>query len=163
MEPPESGSFENKAFDRILSMMPSPVTPKLDKEKRRLTSQYSSSADGVLTEARPKPTPTETSPTKSDAPSDSKPDATPPVDIHNLWSQLLGAGLVGGGQSSGGIPGLEAQAPATKVTETASEKKETNKTVKSEEAPKAATAKTPDKVETVKPVVLKSHHKSLKE
>ena len=172
MEPPESGSFENKAFDRILSMMPSPITPRLDKDKRRLTSQYSSSADGVLTESKPKPVSAEMASSKANSTAELKPE-TPPVDIHDLWSQLLGAGLVAGGQSGGGIPGLEAQSTAAKNVDPApQEKKEINNTsVKSEKevtpnvaaAATAAATKTPEKVETVKPVVLKSHHKSLKE
>ena len=163
MDGTESGSFENKAFDRLLSMLPSPSAPRPNnKESRRLTSQYSSSlnADGVLTESKPKSQTTETKSTEkvSVVPPTPEPQT---VDIHNLWSQLLGAGLIAG--NSAAIPGLEVSTPAK--TETKQPKKEEPGKEEKEEVkktPKPA-VKPSEPVQVVKPVVLKSHDKSLKE
>jgi hypothetical protein len=156
MEAPEPGSFENKAFDRILNMMPSPVTPRPDKENRRLTSQYSSSADGVLSESKPQAT------EKVAEKADPKAAAGPPVDIHNLWSQLLGAGLVAGGSPA--IPGLEVPAPPVSEKPVPPKKVETEKKVEEvKEAAPPVVQKPAEPVDVVKKVVLKSHHKSLKE
>ena len=158
LDAPETGSFENKAFDRILSLMPSPITPKPEKESRRLTSQYSSSADGVLSESQPKSVQAENEPETGNS-TPAKPAAVPQVDVQDLWTQLLGAGLVtGGGRPS--IPGLEVQAATEPVVvpkkeETADEKKV------APAAPKPV-QKPVEPVEVVEPVILKSHHKSLK-
>ena len=157
-------SFENKAFDRILSMMPSPSTPRPDKESRRLTSQYSSSPsfegalmkpDTVSHESQ-----SSTSPKTPDLPVPAPP-APPTLDIHNLWSQLLGAGLIGD-NGSAAIPGLEVAAATANNTSTPKVKKEQVQVEKMAQEKAKAVAKPVEPLELVRPVVLKSHCRTLK-
>jgi len=163
MDGTESGSFENKAFDRLLSMLPSPSAPRPNKESRRLTSHYSSSlnADGVLTESKPKSEQTEKTTTEQ-ASVVPPPPEPPTVDIHNLWSQLLGAGLISG--PSAAIPGLEVVPAPAKVEKKPPTKEELGKQEKEDvkKTPKPV-VKPAEPVQVVKPVVLKSHDKSLKQ
>ena len=144
-------------------MMPSPSTPRPDKETRRLTSQYSSSPsfEGVLPKTGPltKESPSSTS---LEAPVQPAPvAAAPSVDIHNLWSQLLGAGLIGGPGSAAAIPGLEV-APAANNASTPKVKKERGPEVAKVEEKAKAVAKPVEPLEVVKPVVLRSHDRTLK-
>lgn len=163
-----NNSFENKAFDRILSMLPSSSTPRQDKvASRRLTSQYSSSPsfEGAITSgskvsAKPEPAEIPSSADKTVHPS----SEAPAVDIHNLWSQLLGAGLIAG--SSAAIPGLDnataTPAGSSSSTTTPSTAVKSEKEVEKADSKKLPVSKPVEPVEVVKPVVLKSHDKSLK-
>jgi pre-mRNA cleavage complex 2 protein Pcf11 len=152
-------SFENKAFDRILSMLPSPSTPRQNKESRRLTSQYSSSPsfEGALKNSGP--VTQEMSLPAAPVVKPARVAPEPSVDIHNLWSQLLGAGLIGG-PSSAAIPGLEVSASANNAS-TPKIKKEKVEAVKAIEKAKPV-QKPVEPVDLVKPVVLRSHDRTLK-
>ncbi len=107
--------------------------------------------------------------------------ASPAVNVHDLWSQLLGAGLVtsdpavegggGGGaaasSSKAGIPGLEVpQTPEAQVKkegeggDKASPDSGDKKPVVKQEPETPPTPKGP--VYDIKKIVLKSHHPSLK-
>jgi hypothetical protein len=111
----------------------------------------------VLTDPKARPEPAKAA---ADAPKPAETSAAQSLDIQNLWSQLVGAGLVTG--ANGAIPGLEV--PAAAVDEVKQEKKEVAKKEKVEEAkPKPPPPKKPEPVLVVKTVVLKSHDKSLKE
>lgn len=166
-----NNSFENKAFDRILSMLPSSSTPRQDKiASRRLTSQYSSSPsfEGAIKSSGPnassEPEPADIPSSTDKSANATSPSETPVVDIHNLWSQLLGAGLITGGASAA-IPGLDTTAtpPAGSTpSATPSTAVKSEKEVEKSDPKKLPASKPVEPVEVVKPVVLKSHDKSLK-
>ncbi|XP_059080706.1 uncharacterized protein LOC131878647 [Tigriopus californicus] len=98
------------------------------------------------------------------------PAPSPAVNVHNLWSQLLGAGLVSTGNgddkkstsTNGGIPGLDTpKAPVASNIKIKEEDAKLEKSNKNKDKPENQVHE--EKVIVVKKIVFKSHHKTMKE
>lgn len=160
------------AFDRLLKLFPNADGQKRDADTAS-ESDYNVSGGGggqdtPVRAPKPEPESPEASGNHSVA-------ASPAVNVHDLWSQLLGAGLVKTNEddkkaAAGPIPGLD-------VTKTPEAAKKSPAAVKTEadaapgpnQKPSAPTDAAPapavPKVEAPVPVNIKlvSHHTSLKE
>jgi hypothetical protein len=143
-------------LDRFLNVMPSPTVAKAAKEYVKHIPAYSADQDSVK-ESR----------------LEEKKVVESPVDVLKLWASLVGAGLIKSGDA-GSIPGLDSTtSPSTstpkRVTTTTTK---ANDDIKNEEAAGKdlkANYKKPvkklkwePKIKAVIPVVLTSHHASLK-
>ena len=97
------------------------------------------------------------------------------VDVHNLWSQLLGAGLVSNSSTKAAvIPGLDAPVVEKHINEKQSslEEKENQDTEKNQQQKKKGktdnasmqdvTNRKENKAQFFKEIILKSHHSSIK-
>uniref|UniRef100_A0A0K2T6I2 CID domain-containing protein n=1 Tax=Lepeophtheirus salmonis TaxID=72036 RepID=A0A0K2T6I2_LEPSM len=89
------------------------------------------------------------------------------VDVHNLWKQLLGAGLVSTGsdineglKAKKSIPGLDSSIPQEDEIdkENLNPKEDSSSIIKQKEPPT-----TDVKMSEIKPIILKSHNSTLKE
>ncbi len=152
----------NEAYDKLLKLIPgSGANLKTEGERAPSECDYSAARESSEKPAKESLT-------------------SPAVNVHDLWTQLLGAGLVGTGEnaknapdastasSSAAIPGLEVAAPpvvsssiAKTPTEDVAGEKESVKVA--EEATAMKKKRPVASSKEIKPITLKSHHPSLKE
>ena len=179
----------NAAFDRLLNMipttptnlggglkMPNPTNSESSVEQGE-AQNCSYTSTPVIDKVRPvwtdkekKQNPTDDSENKSSASSEKT------VDVHNLWAQLLGAGLVSSTSTTNSfaIPGLDTPSVDNpKVEKQFLPKKELLESEKSSKLPekkdkhdngsnKDLNNEKDKKSQLVKDIVLKSHHSSIK-
>ena len=181
----------NAAFDRLLNMIP--TTPinlggglKMPNETKSETSIGQEEAQNCSYTSTPvndkvRPVWTDTNKEQSsntDAENQSSTSVEKSVDVHNLWAQLLGAGLVSNPSTTKAfaIPGLDTPSSESKGTEKQgllaekenfeaekSSSKSPKKKGKIDNSPnKDVINKKDNKLHPYKEIVLKSHHSSIK-
>lgn len=181
----------NAAFDRLLNMIP--TTPinlggglKMPNETKSETSVGQGEAQNCSYTSTPvndkvRPVWTDTNKDQSsniDADNQSSTSGEKSVDVHNLWAQLLGAGLVTNPSinKAFAIPGLDTPSSESKRTEKhgllaekenleaeKSSSKSPKKKGKNDNSPnKDLINKKDNKLQSYKEIVLKSHHSSIK-
>eukprot|EP00096_Caligus_rogercresseyi_P003843 TRINITY_DN1758_c0_g1_i10.p1 TRINITY_DN1758_c0_g1~~TRINITY_DN1758_c0_g1_i10.p1 ORF type:complete len:698 (+),score=329.85 TRINITY_DN1758_c0_g1_i10:464-2557(+) len=161
----------SSAFDKLL-----PLFPKSDDKKKEDPSSenYKSREQDSHQEPPPPPFPSSRE-TQKPQEGEEEDSSSTNVDVHNLWKQLLGAGLVSGeannGSSAGskkkGIPGLDTsplleEDAHNKENMNPMEESANSSTAPSSGAPSGSKRETP-KEPVISPITLKSHHNSLKE
>ncbi len=163
---------QSSAFDRLLMLF-----PKQSRQDSDAVSESEYSISGG-------PTTNKTPSIKAEPAGQSDPSTpSPSIDVHNLWSQLLGAGLVkteakednSNSAKAEAIPGLEAQQQQKQMQQQTS----TTANAEVKPQPESSTSPVPSKQEktenvkeakvpagpdfNVKQIILKSHHSSLKD
>jgi len=86
----DNGSFENRAFDRLVSMLPSPKVDNLSSSSR-LSQQYSMS-ENDHSKGQGQGQLLNTTTNVNQQIEQNLSGTIPGVDVNNLWAQLLGAG-----------------------------------------------------------------------
>ena len=173
----------SSAFDRLLKLFPNQSEEKRDVDTAS-ESDYNVGGGGVEGQDRAASEQGEPAAGSDEGSGGGQPKQSPSVNVHDLWTQLLGAGLVGGGGEldstnvkrpaggGGGIPGLEVpttpqstedrRPPIAVKTEAAQEEDQKDqKKDQKKVSPAAVIASGPDF--DVKDILLKSHDSTLKE
>jgi hypothetical protein len=182
----------NAYFDRLINMIPttptnlggglqmpihSPSASSLVGESSAPNCSYSSTPVQNKSKPNLKNDNGTNSPNDTDTQMKSDTSSEKPVDVHNLWTQLLGAGLVSNASNSASmtIPGLDSIATSSNKTENQSandekENQNNNKAKTNKQKGKTQNENVKDDIKaskkinspSYKEIVLKSHHSSIK-